>query len=530
MKTKYYFLLIILVAILFFINGCKAQDKQTNTQKTAGEENAVQTTAPGQTAITPLPESSGDETLKIAPGVPLGPLAELGSHASPGRKATIVMKGQNGITEGVDVLFYLLENKKQTQIYQSELVWDEKKPVVWVDDNMVLLNNTWLYDRAKGTGKDLTPQGAGYVWASALNQDGTLLAMTGRSSISGDRFSIWIYDLTNGTTKEIFNYKGNSKWTSGISFDVSWDSEDNLFFDADFQGAPTVFRYNQRMKSPEVFIENAWLPAISPDGQHLAYHEGKSYYNNDAHTMIQDIKSGMEVDTGTGGGLYYWSPDGSYFAILDGKTINYFKIAQYDGENTSQVRQYTIMHPGYLSLIEFVDNSHMQMVESTETKGQINKTRVFVLGPDEQKDKVWVAARGYMEGKGRHVGLRIGDMVLFVRAIFDNRAVVIYGPYASEPSAEILLELNGDGNWRVDTDQPLYSTNNELSGEAMQALALQEGLDFGAEQGKMAIGVKEQGPGRFTFIVGKYGWPWSVEYDLEKADGAWNIAEKRDVK
>jgi len=63
-------------------------------------------------------------------------------------------------------------------------------PVIWVDDNRVLLHNTWLYNLSNREGKDIRPADADYIWTAALNNDHTLLAMAGKTSSSPMRIAV----------------------------------------------------------------------------------------------------------------------------------------------------------------------------------------------------------------------------------------------------------------------------------------------------------------------------------------------------
>jgi len=159
----------------------------------------------------------------------------------------------------------------------------------------------------------------------------------------------------------------------------------------------------------------------------------------------------------------------------------------------------------------------------------LQEVRFHVVGPDPESGKVWEAVREYMEAKGYTVGLHTNDMVLAVGRIFDNRAVVAYGPNNSEFYAELLLEKEADGNWRVVADQHMYANYDDSAGEVIKALASKEGYVFGWEPGKMRVGVKLQDNRRYTLVVGQYGWPWSREYDLEEVDGNWEIISRRDL-
>ncbi|MHB1128034.1 MAG: TolB family protein [Bacillota bacterium] len=511
-SRKFLARMLLVVFLVFLVTGCQGRDK---------------TIEPPQ-EVSPTDATGKD----LDQNVSSEQVVEMGAYPSPWRKGTIKIKGQNEMNNGTfNADFYLASGDNQELVHQFNLGLDWTNPVEWVDDEKVLLHNTWLYDRANRKGRDLTPPGAEHVWVSALSSDGSLLAMTGKTSSSTAQIAVWIVHLETGAVKEVVSYPPNPGWTEGPGFRLSWDPSNNLYFDADFKGVPTIYRYGWGEKTPEVFLTEAWAPAVSPDGQHLAYLSGKGYYSYDSfRTKIREIESGKEIDTGLGGGVKYWSPNGNYLALFQGKDISYFRVAKYEGESSSLARQYTMKHPGSLRLIEFVDYSHMLVQESVAEGLLIKEAKYFVFGPDEQSGKVWEAARDYMEDKGYTVGLRYGDMVLAVGHVFGKRALVGYGPMASEFYAELLLEEDG-GNWKVVIDQHSYSYYaDELAVEAMQALASREGLDYGWEPGKTRVGVKDQDQDRITLIVGQYGWPWSHEYDMEKVNGTWKVVGKRELQ
>ncbi|KKM11222.1 hypothetical protein SY88_09795 [Clostridiales bacterium PH28_bin88] len=541
MRRKTFAFIALMLALLVTVTGCRGSSKPTlegESKKDAAIEKEAYRSGPSNQPEANNPEPQREPAAvdpykqDLAEGVSSAPKVNMGAYPSPGRRATIVLKAQHDIGDGtLNADFYLVGSKGENLIHQANLGWDWNDPVAWVDDNRVLLHNTWLYNLSNREGKDIRPADADYIWAAALNNDRTLLAITGKTSSSPMRIAVWIVNLATGELTNVVNYPPNPGWTEGPDFHVSWDPKGNLYFDADHKGQPAIFRYSSGQKEPEVFLEKAWAPAISPDGQYLAYLAGKGYYYHESfHTKIRELKSGTEMDIGNEGGRKYWSPDGRYLALFQGNTVKYFQVAKYEGENTTLVRQFAMEHPCLLRFMEFVDYSHMLIQESNITsEGLIEEAKYHVFGPDPASGKVWEAAREYMEAKGYTVGLREKDMVLAVGRIFDNRVVVAYGPKDSEFYAELLLENEADGNWRVVTDQHMYAYYDDSAEEAIKALASQEGYDFGWEPGKMRVGVKLQDNGRYTLVVGKYGWPWSREYDLEKVDGNWEIISRRDI-
>lgn len=142
---------------------------------------------------------------------------------------------------------------------------------------------------------------------------------------------------------------------------------------------------------------------------------------------------------------------------------------------------------------------------------------------------VLAVAEQYFQNKGRPVGNEPGKIVLIVENIFADRAVVAYGPWASEYFGELVL-VRGEGGWQVAFEKLRHYFPYEEFGEVIHQLVAREGYQFGEEPGKHVIGMPHVTDSTAVFLVGKYGYPWEMEYTWQSnAAGKWELLATRNL-
>jgi len=135
------------------------------------------------------------------------------------------------------------------------------------------------------------------------------------------------------------------------------------------------------------------------------------------------------------------------------------------------------------------------------------------------------SAAYYLEEQGYTVGFEAGEMVIALENVWDNRAVVIYGPAQSEFNAELgLREI--DGTWQVVYQKLRYFFYTSDYDDSLETLALDQGYDWGEEPGKDLVGMVNAGEDWIEFVVGPYGEAWEYLITMEQDQEGWRIKEK----
>lgn len=161
MRRKMFAFTALMLLLLVMMTGCRGSNKPIEGEpkkEAAIEREAYRSGPSNQTEANnaaPQREPVAVDANKqdLAEGVSLDPMVNMGAYPSPDRKATIVLKAQHDILDGtLTAEFYLVDPKGENLIHQANLGWDWNDPVVWVDDNRVLLHNTWLYNLSNREG------------------------------------------------------------------------------------------------------------------------------------------------------------------------------------------------------------------------------------------------------------------------------------------------------------------------------------------------------------------------------------------
>jgi hypothetical protein len=172
---------------------------------------------------------------------------------------------------------------------------------------------------------------------------------------------------------------------------------------------------------------------------------------------------------------------------------------------------------------------YTELAENGNTPPQKKSMRIDESPAKSEPQKVLEVATHYMETTGRPVGYQTNKVVLSIERLFENKALVAFGPWASEYNGVLILERNED-NWKVTCEKFRHYFNIGRFWEAVDVLAAREGYIFGEEPGKYVIGCPYEESNLVVFLVGPYGSPWEMQYTLEKNNEGWQITEKMEIQ
>jgi Tol biopolymer transport system component len=177
----------------------------------------------------------------------------------------------------------------------------------------------WLITRGNPTGLDITDwaprqlTGApGWEAEPAIAPDGTVLAYSSNESGNSD---IWLLDLAGGSTMPLTRGPGDDRNP------VWFPDGSSLAFASDRSGQWCLWKIPRLGGQPVLLVENARYPAISPQGDRLAF--SREEQSGLLRLAVADLHSGeTRFVSSAGDGLWdhvdpTWSPDGRRLCYAD---------------------------------------------------------------------------------------------------------------------------------------------------------------------------------------------------------------------
>jgi len=153
----------------------------------------------------------------------------------------------------------------------------------------------------------------GWEAQPAVAPGGSLIAFTSNESGNSD---IWLLDVNGGNSLQLTHDAGSDS-------DPAWfPDESNIAFVSERGGSKSIWKIPRLGGSPVMLIHNAKDPAISPDGQSIAFaRPGAAGFHRIAIASLADPSGAVEL-TDEEDGLWdhenpSWSPDGSTLCYSD---------------------------------------------------------------------------------------------------------------------------------------------------------------------------------------------------------------------
>jgi len=143
---------------------------------------------------------------------------------------------------------------------------------------------------------------------SVISPDGSRIAFA--SAASGN-YDVFVVDLVSGTLKQVTTHPASDR-------DPAWFPDgDALAFASDRGGGSAIWKSELRGDMPELLLQDAEYPAISPDGRRIAF--ARSSESSSQRIGFADLTDSPQVTmlTGNETGMWNhqdpaWSPDGRY--------------------------------------------------------------------------------------------------------------------------------------------------------------------------------------------------------------------------
>ena len=153
----------------------------------------------------------------------------------------------------------------------------------------------------------------------ALSPDGTLVAYTSNSAGGSD---IWLVDAQGGEPLRLTNGPGEAS-------KPAWFPDGrSIAYASTRDGRTSVWRVSRLGGSPSLLVEDADMPAISPDARRIAFARPASAPGSHLRIWTAPLEAPTDVKrlTGDDGGLWdhidpAWSPDGSRICYSDFKNL-----------------------------------------------------------------------------------------------------------------------------------------------------------------------------------------------------------------
>jgi len=159
-------------------------------------------------------------------------------------------------------------------------------------------------------------------WAIDFSRDGSKLALLmERATASAFTTELWIIPFPSGNPQRVFESQPFSSGSPQLPRRISWLPDNrHLVWDAPVPGVPGNHLYlvdiGDRTISPITSgTGNEWEPAVSPDGQKVAFSVGENDFD-----VVQISIDGLDIRTmlGTASSEKHpaWSPSGRQFAYV----------------------------------------------------------------------------------------------------------------------------------------------------------------------------------------------------------------------
>lgn len=360
----------------------------------------------------------------------------LGKYSSPNEQNSVTLWGWHELNDTKLQVDYILwdwkrkENKKLLSLTKEDKR-TIRSPVIWLDNNRVLIEGLYLYNVNNQEISQILSDQVAKVFDYAVNELRSIIAILGQSD---DYMGLWLIHINTGYVQEVSLFDKDQYGELG-AFNLAWGTDNILYFDGVEAGTATIYEYE---------INNYLLTPLYSDAKLI------------------------DFDKQTG-------------------SINYLQL------------------------------------ESKKSK------EIEILGSDEERIIIKKAA-DYINNLGLEVGNEPGKIALAIENIFGNKAVVLYGFWASEFLGEIVLK-NINGTWQVDFERQRYFLPYQnWFAEASEFLSAQEGFKYGEEPGKNIIGTPYWNDELIVFLVSSYGEPWEWEYHVVRKNNSWEINKKIQIK
>ncbi|WP_028308961.1 hypothetical protein [Desulfitibacter alkalitolerans] len=257
LSNKYILILVIFFAFFVLLVGCSPSnigmvDSRDNHDKqikesTIEDDTDGQNKPEGQTkdeagnrASQPEPNYT-DKNASYAP--PKGSFV-LGKYSSPNQLNSITLWGWhelNGIDLQVDYILWDWNRKENKKLFTlvKENRRNDKAPVIWLDDNRVLIEGIHLYHVNNQEIKQLGPNEINKLHDYAVDGQNSKIAIVGQND---DYMGVWLIHIETGYIQEASLFDRDYSGDLGF-FKVVWGADNTIYFDGVEAGVATIYEY-----------------------------------------------------------------------------------------------------------------------------------------------------------------------------------------------------------------------------------------------------------------------------------------------
>lgn len=270
----------------------------------------------------PLAPDAGDESVSI-------PRVKIADFSSPDHTWGLRLYAKRLRSEvpvGFEVM--LLEQGMEKQFEQpvefSEGNLFLREPLIWTDENRVIIHGEWVYDKKSHSLMRIPPR-EDAIYTYSVSPDQKYLARCEKSSKNNQfGMEVRVFDLSDLSDRTIYFFPGAKVWSSGISFSIAWLDRERFLFDGNHEEVPTVFLYSMTTDQVAVYRSNRWAPQTFPGSPYLSLVPLAQYYDPVEELIIQDIRDGTEQRFPYRG-MAHWL-DQNHFVLIYGNELSIFNM------------------------------------------------------------------------------------------------------------------------------------------------------------------------------------------------------------
>ncbi|KJS21097.1 MAG: hypothetical protein VR72_12370 [Clostridiaceae bacterium BRH_c20a] len=167
-------------------------------------------------------------------------------------------------------LIFTIKDKDNNLIGEfTYKAWTEKNPIFnTLSNGDVVLGSNMIYKNKEKKIENLCPTLDNGLLDFAVSKN--KLAFIGTKSNTGSTVFICIQDINTGEMQTVDTFK-YPDLTYPANVYVSWDQDQNLYYDFYENGKPAIKVYNDDSKEASLAFSNAMNPQGSPNGEYLVF-------------------------------------------------------------------------------------------------------------------------------------------------------------------------------------------------------------------------------------------------------------------